>query len=728
MYFFYEANLIILWKKKQIILLFDQAFRNYFFTLAEINKKLIIMINKVLFNPKSIVVVGASNEIKKPGGKILKNIVDGGFQGEIFVVNPKEEEIQGIKCHKKAEDLPEVDLAILAIAAKYCPSTVDILCKTKNTKAFIILSAGFSEESEEGAVLEKQIVDSINAVDGVLIGPNCTGILTPKHHSIFTYPIPKLDPQGCDFISGSGATACFIMEAGIPKGLSFANVFSVGNSAQCGVEEILQHLDETFDPNSSSKVKLLYIENINKPQMLLKHAISLIKKGCKIAAVKSGSSEAGSRAASSHTGALASPDVAVEALFRKAGIVRCYGREDLISVASVFMHPELKGKRLAIITHAGGPAVMLTDALSNGGMEVPHIDNPHSKDLLENLFPGSSVANPIDFLATGTAEQLGTIIDFVDKKFDEIDGMVVIFGTPGLFPIHDVYAVLDEKMKSAKKPIFPVLPSTLTAEEEVKDFLAKGRINFPDEVILGNAISRVYHTPKILSSDTEYAKIDQKAVRNIINSCENGYIAPDKIQALLDAAGIQRAGEAVVKTTEDAISESEKLGFPVVMKVVGPVHKSDVGGVVLNVKDKETVEKEFNRMIQIKDTTAILLQPMLSGTELFVGAKKESNFGHMVLCGMGGIFIEVLKDVQAALCPVSKTEAKTMIRELKSYKIIEGTRGQQGINEEAFIDTIFRLSALLEAAPEIIELDLNPLLGTAEKVVAVDARINIEKK
>lgn len=358
------------------------------------------MITEELINPKSIVVVGASNDIEKPGGKILKNIIDGNYQGSLYVSNPKEDEIQGVKSYRNLADLPQVDLAIMAIAAKYIPDAVELLTTQKNTKAFIILSAGFSEESHEGKLLEDRVVELINRVNGSLIGPNCVGILTPAHHSIFTYPIPKLDPKGCDFISGSGATACFIMEAGIPKGLTFANVFSVGNSAQMGVEEILEYLDNSFDPNNSSKIKLLYIENISKPEKLLKHASSLIKKGCRIAAVKAGSSEEGSRAASSHTGALASSDIAVDALFRKAGIVRCYGREELISVASVFTYPELEGKNIAIITHAGGPAVMLTDALSKGGLKIPHIENPKAKELLAQLFPGSSVANPIDFLAT----------------------------------------------------------------------------------------------------------------------------------------------------------------------------------------------------------------------------------------------------------------------------------------------------------------------------------------
>jgi len=685
------------------------------------------MVNNFLINPRSIVVVGGSNEITKPGGKVLKNLIDGHFAGHLYVTNLKEPEVQGIKSFQDINEMPQVDMAIIAIAAKLIPETVEILARKKETKAFIILSAGFSEESKEGAELEKQIVDTINSTGGCLIGPNCTGILTPSHHSIFTYPIPKLEPQGCDFISGSGATACFIMEAGIPNGLTFANVFSVGNSAQLGVEELLEYLDNSFDPATSSRVKLLYIENISKPQKLLKHASSLIRKGCRIAAIKAGSSDAGSRAASSHTGALASSDVAVDALFRKAGIVRCIGREDLISVASVFMHPELKGKRLAIITHAGGPAVMCTDALSNGGLDVPHIDSPASKELLTKLFPGSSVANPIDFLATGTAEQLGTIIDYVDQKFDDIDAMIVIFGTPGLFKLFDVYNVLDAKMKTALKPIFPVLPSTLTAGEEVNDFLSKDRINFPDEVVLAKALVKVFYTAKPFEEVPVLPQVDTVKIRSIIDGAADGYISPAEIQSLLDAAGIPRAGEAVVTDKETAKAEAQRLGFPVVMKVVGPVHKSDVGGVVLNVKNTETVEREFERMIQIKDTTAILIQPMLSGTELFVGANYEAKFGHMILFGLGGIFIEVIKDVSAGLSPIGKAEAMTMIKSLKSYKIIEGVRGQKGIDQNILADIIMRLSALLKAAPEIRELDLNPLLGNADKVVAVDARIRIEK-
>jgi len=685
------------------------------------------MITEQLINPRSIVVVGGSNSINKPGGKVLFNLKDGHFKGAIYVVNQKESVVQELHAYADVKDLPQVDLAIIAIAAKFCVETVSILAHQKGTKAFIILSAGFSEENEEGAKIEKAIVDIINSVNGSLIGPNCIGFLNAHYSGVFTTPIPKLSPYGCDFVSGSGATAVFIMESGMPKGLTFSSVYSVGNSAQMGVEEVVKYLDESFDPIKSSKVKLLYIENVKKPDMLLKHAASLIRKGCRIAAIKSGSSDAGSRAASSHTGALASPDVAVDALFRKAGIVRCYSRDELTTVASVFMHPELKGKNMAIITHAGGPAVILTDALSNGGLEVPHIEGEKAQELLQNLFPGSSVANPIDFLATGTAEQLGKIIDACDNDFDGIDAMIIIFGSPGLFEVYDVYRVLDEKMKTCRKPIFPVLPSIINAGNEINDFLSKGRINFPEEAALGNALAKIYNTPKPVPEIIDMPEVDKQTIRTLINNADNGYLSPEDVQVLLDAAGIHRAGEAVVKTQHEAAAAAENLGYPVVMKVVGPVHKSDVGGVVLNVKDEQTVRNEFDRMIDIKDTTAILIQPMLSGTELFVGAKREDAFGHMILCGLGGIFIEVLKDVNSALAPVTQNEAIHMIQSLKSYGIIKGVRGQEGVNEKCFADIVCRLSALVTVAPEIFELDLNPLLGKKDKVVAVDARIRIEK-
>ena len=370
------------------------------------------MINQELLYPKSIVVIGASNNVHKPGGAIIRNLLSGKYAGELRAVNPKENEIQGIKAHHDIASLPATDLAILAIPASACPQSVEELARDKGTKAFIILSAGFGEETHEGAVLEQQILNSINKYGASLIGPNCIGLLNRWHHSVFTQPIPQLHEDGADLISSSGATAVFILESAISKGLRFYSVWSVGNAKQIGVEDVLQYMDEHFDEKDSisgqksfgggSRIKLLYIESIKDPDRLLFHASSLIKKGCHIAAIKSGSSESGSRAASSHTGAIASSDAAVEALFRKAGIIRCFSREELTTVGCVFTLPPLRGKNIAIITHAGGPAVMLTDALSKGGLNVPKLEGDKAAELKAQLFPGASVGNPIDILATGT--------------------------------------------------------------------------------------------------------------------------------------------------------------------------------------------------------------------------------------------------------------------------------------------------------------------------------------
>ncbi|MDR1415534.1 MAG: acetate--CoA ligase family protein [Odoribacteraceae bacterium] len=685
------------------------------------------MVVRELINPASIVVVGGSDDVYKPGGAVLRNLRDGIFKGDLHVVNPKADRVQGIAACREVGELPRVELAILAIAAKFCPQAVETLAREKGTRAFIILSAGFHEEGEEGARLERQITETIDSVGGALIGPNCIGVLTNHYNGAFTSPTPRLDPRGVDLISGSGATAIFIMDAGMQKGIKFNSMYSVGNSAQMGVEEILEFMDNSFDPASSSLIKLLYVESISQPAKLLKHAASLIRKGCRVAAVKSGGSAAGSRAASSHTGAMASPDVAVDALFRAAGIIRCSGRDELMTVAGIFSYPEPKGRNIAVITHAGGPAVMLTDALSNGGMEVPRLEGEGADRLLEKLFPGSSTGNPIDFLATGTAGQLGDIIDACNDDFDNIDGMAVIFGSPGLFPVHDVYELIDRKIATSRKPIFPIFPSRQYVQKEIDEFVARGRAYFPDEVIFGNALCKVCGAPVPRPAVPALPEVDKRGIRAVIDRAENGYLSPEAVQQLLDAAGIARAREGIAADEEEAARVAGEIGFPLVMKVVGPVHKSDVGGVVLNVTDKETVRREFRRMMKIKDTRAITLAQQLRGTEVFIGAKRDEKFGHVVLYGLGGIFIEVLKDVKASLAPFAADEALSFIRELRAYKIIQGTRGQEPVNEKALAEAAARVSVLVATAPEIFEMDLNPLLGTRESVVAVDARVRVEK-
>ncbi len=692
------------------------------------------MINKQLLQPESIVVIGGSNNVHKPGGAVVRNLLSGGYTGTLRIVNPKEDEVQGIKAFHDAKEIPPTDLAILVVAAKFCPEYVEFLAAEKQVRAFIIISAGFGEETHEGAVFEQQILDTCEKYGCALIGPNCIGLLTRWHHSVFTKPIPNLNPKGVDFISGSGATAVFILESAVTKGLPFNSVWSIGNGKQIGIETVLEYMDENFDPEHDSMVKLLYIENISDPDKLLYHATSLIKKGCRIAAIKAGSSSAGSRAASSHTGAIASSDSAVEALFRKAGIVRCFSREELTTVGCIFTLPRFSGKNFAIVTHAGGPGVMLTDALSKGGMNVPSLSGPKADELKAQLFPGSSVANPIDILATGTPEHLGIAIDYCEKKFKDIDAIMVIFGTPGLVQLYETYDVLHKKILECKKPIFPILPSVNTAGPEVQEFLSRGHVNFSDEVTLATALTQIMKTPEPADQTINLQGVDVPRIRRIIENLppasaegEGRYIEPKYVHELLAAAGIPTVPEFVSSSKDEVIAFAEKCGYPVVAKVVGPVHKSDVGGVALNIRSKEVLSAEFDRMMQIPDATAVMVQKMIKGTEIFIGAKYEPRFGHVVLCGLGGIFVEVLKDVSSGLAPLSMAEAENMIHSLRGYKILKGTRGQKGINIRRYAEIIVRLSTLLRFATEIKEMDINPLLADENDVIAVDARILVEK-
>lgn len=686
------------------------------------------MVNRELICPQSIVVVGGSNNVHKPGGRLVRNLLDGKYKGSLYVVNAKETDVQGLKSYHSVQDIPETEMAILSIPSKACVEVVDVLAHQKNVKAFIIISAGFGEETKEGGQLEDQILHTINEVGASLIGPNCIGLMNIHFHGVFTQPIPEFHPDGVDFISSSGGTALFIIESALSKGLRFSSVWSVGNSKQLGVEDILEYMDRNFNTATDSKIKMLYIEQIKDPDKLLYHASSLIRKGCKITAIKAGSTESGKRAASSHTGAIASSDSAVEALFRKAGIVRCYSREELTTVASIFTLKEVKGKNCAIVTHAGGPAVMLADALSKGRLNVPDLNGPIAEELKSKLYPGAAVGNPIDIIGTGTPEHLATAIDYCENRFDNIDLMMVIFGSPGLVKLYDAYEVLHKKMEECRKPIFPVLPSIVTAGPEVQSFIKKGHVNFSDEVTLGTALASVLNTPKPASTDIQLYGVDVPEVRRIIDRLPaDGYLSPEETRLLLKAANIPLVEEFTSSDKDELLAFARKIKYPVVAKVVGPVHKSDMGGVALNIRCDEHLLFEYERMMKLPGVTGIMVQPMLKGQELFLGATYENKFGHIVFCGLGGIFVEVLKDVSYGLAPLSYDETFSMIRSLRGYPIIKGTRGQRGIDEQQYADLIVRLSTLLRFANEIKEMDINPLVATERGLFAVDARIRIEK-
>jgi acetyltransferase len=360
-------------------------------------------------------------------------------------------------------------------------------------------------------------------------------------------------------------------------------------------------------------------------------------------------------------------------------------------------------------------------------MNIPKITGIHHDKLLEMMNPGASADNPIDMIATATIDQLDNVIEYVDKELDLIDGMSVIFGSNGLNDMTEVYDLLHRKIEECDKPLYPILPSVTSSSEELGYFLRKGHVNFPDEVVLGRALTKISNTPLPAEEMIYLENVDVPRVRKIIDNAPDGYLEPAVIQQLLKAAHIPVVKEEVASTKRELIFLARKTGYPLALKVVGPVHKSDVGGVTLNIKSDKHLEAEFNRMMRIKGVKSVLVQQMLTGTELFIGAKYEPRFGHIILCGLGGIFVEVLGDVSSGLAPLTFNEAESMIRSIKSYKIIRGTRGKPGINEQKFAEIIVRLSSLLRYATEIKEVDLNPLIGSPLNITVVDARIRIQK-
>ena len=683
-------------------------------------------LHRKLTNPSSIAVIGGSDRIDHIGGSVLKNLIDFNFKGQLSVVNPKKRQVQGIPSFDDVMLLPETDLAIIAIPAAETPKIVKDLIDHKGTRGFIIYSAGFGELNPKGADLEKQIVTLIEDAGGSLLGPNNIGIINANYAGIFTRPVPKIDPDGVDFISGSGATAVFTIEAAQQIGLKFSSVITVGNSAQNGIEEILEYLDTSFVPGKSSPIKLLYLETVKNAGKLLHHASSLIHKGCSIIALKSGVTDKGTSAAASHTGAMVNSDLFVQALFDKAGIIRSHSRYEMIHLAAVLQTVKRVPKRFGIITHAGGPAVILTDLLTASEIEVPDLKPRHQKALENYLYPGAACSNPIDILATGSAEQLSRVIEYCENEIDEIEGMIIIFGSPGLGSVRDAYTVIDQANNTCKKPVFAVLPSVINVQNEIESFIKQGNVAFYDESLLGNCLVKIANArifsgdPRQVESETNSNHVETEAV------FPNGYLNPDHVFEILKSAGIAMPKQHIVRKSSDISEVLHELKFPVVQKVIGPLHKSDQKGVIIDVKNSEELIFNFKDLMKIKSANGVLIQEMLIGKEVFIGAKKEHGFPPLLVIGAGGVYIEALQDMQSRLTPVNRDEARNMVDRLRMAPILKGIRGDQSCDMESFYTAIEKVSILLQNRPEIVEMDINPLIINEEGIIAVDARIRIE--
>lgn len=684
------------------------------------------MLAKALVNPKSILVVGGSNNVDHLGGSVLKNLIDCGFKGELCVLNPKRERVQGIRSYPVPEEVPDIELAIFAIPAGEIYPIMQILIEQKGTRAYLVYSAGFSELDEEGKRLEKEILELVEESGSCLLGPNNIGMVNTNYAGIFTKPIPKLDPKGVDFVSGSGATAVFTLEAARQTGLTFNCLITVGNSAQIGIEEVLEHWDETHDQGEGSQVKMIYMETVRKPRKFLKHCVSLRQKGCRIVALKSGSTPKGSEAAASHTGALASPDLFVQSLLEKAGVIRCHSRYALVTIAGLLQLSKESVTKIVVITHAGGPGVILTDHLVRYGLDVPNLDMRHKKVLKDFLNPGAAVGNPIDLLATGTADQLREVIEYCDEKVGQVDGIAVIFGSPGLGSVHEAYQVIRSKMFACHKPLFPVLPSVVNLKHEIDEFVKEGHVAFFDESLLGRGLGKIAKTPVPHKNVPELPQETSQKIRSMISRLPSGFIEDREAFNLIEFLGIETPEQVFIPLDRHILCLPSNMRYPVAVKATGIMHKTDHRALELNIcSDKELADAQ-KRLAGLKGAKGLMVQEIHLGTELYVGSQSIPNYPPLVVFGAGGIFLESFHDIAQSLAPIDPDEAVTRIKSLKIHPVLEGSRGQAPVDIAKYAHIISLISQLVCAEPRIVELDLNPLIAGPRSITAVDVRICLD--
>ncbi len=681
-------------------------------------------IYQCLFRPRSIAVIGASGDPLKPGGRVFKLILENGYGGSLWPVNPKAAELLGTPVFPSIAALPgPPDLAIVAIPSSMVLAAVTELAEF-GSGAVIVLTSGFGEKDEAGKKTEANMRQVADRAGMGLIGPNCSGFLTTAYKGKFAGIVPKLPGGAVDFISGSGATVDYVMECAEVRGLSFGTVINLGNSAQMGVEDLLQLYDENYDQNCA-RILMLYMESVKKPDLLLRHARSLSQKGCALVGIKSGATSVGSRAAASHTGAMATSDTAVQALFDKAGIIRVSGRGALIDVACVLkaVNGRFSGKRVCVITDAGGPGVMLADELTRGGMELPVLSHQTRTELAKILPPESSIVNPIDALPSRTAKQIGAIIQVLGElERHNLDVIAFLSGDSGLSDNAAIYQAIADASRKSVIPILPMLSSLTSCREKIYDFTLQGNVFFSDEVAMGKAVSRVAGWLEPVDAGDSPADYNRLAIKQALKD-RKGALDPATVKQVLLAAGFRPPEQREVFNKDELIAECQQLGFPLAMKVIGPLHKTDVGGVRLGIADEDTALAAWTDLMAIGEATGVLLQPMIDGLEVILGASQEGDFGHLVMFGLGGIHAEVLKDVRFSLAPLAPSEALRMIDGIRSRPLLDGVRGAPGMSIEILTDFLVRLGHLVTDFPEISEIDLNPVKGSADRLYVVDSRI-----
>ncbi|HOT41444.1 MAG TPA: acetate--CoA ligase family protein [Syntrophorhabdaceae bacterium] len=682
---------------------------------------------KALFRPDFIVIIGASSDLNKPGGKVLKNIINHGYKGKLMVVNPNSEKIMGISSYRTIKDLPEIpELAIIAVPAKaVLPVFEDIA--SSGIKTVKILSSGFGEKGEEGKRLEMELLDIANKNGITLIGPNCSGFMTPYYCGKFAGIIPEIRSGSIDLISGSGAFVDLVMEQAVNRGLSFSNVVNVGNSIQMGIEDLIALYEENYD-EKSARILMLYIESLRKPLQFLNNTQNLIQKGCSIVAIKSGSTNAGLRAAISHTGAMANDDTFVDALFKKAGIIRVSSKMEMIDVACVLKATggKLNGNRICVITDAGGPGVIITDELERQGFQVS-ILKEKTRARVSRILPSEcSVLNPIDCFPSRTAGQIKEILQILnEEEQDTLDAIIVMIANPGFFDNRKIYNEVARAMEYSIIPILPVFSSITTCYDLLKEFASKGNFFFFDEVNLARALGKVLKKPKLYNqSEEKDLSYDKKSIEAILRN-KKGLVPSIDTTKVLQILGFKLPKQIYTKTKEEVYSACKEIGFPLVMKVVGPVHKTDINGVRIGIDTYDKAISTWEEFMGIIGVEAVSIQEYVEGHEVIIGSKRNNDEGHLIMFGLGGIYTEALKDIVFNLPPLTKEEAYEMIKAIKGFSIIKGVRAKNGMSKDQLAEYLIKIGRFVMDFPCIEELDLNPIKGYGDKLYAVDARIII---
>jgi len=690
-----------------------------------------------LFRPKSVAVIGASTKELSIGNRVIKNLIDFDFRGSIYPVNPSADEVRGIKAYKSIMDCPDgIDVVHMVIPAKFVPQAVED-CGKKSVKNIIINSGGFSETGAEGAAIEKDFLERARRYGIRILGPNCQGVINTdaeiRAYCNFTFTKPE--PGFISIVALSGGVAEVVHQAFAQAGVGTRIYASNGNAVDVTIPEIMRYLGN----DEGTRVIVTYVEGLRDPVNFMQTATEVAAKK-PILAMKAGRTREGAKAAASHTGGLAKEDIATDLIFKKAGVLSFRDEGHLIQAAAAFAtQPTPKGNRVGIITNTGGPAVIATDVLVGAGCTLPPLSEKTRAFLKERLYAEASIGNPVDVLATGTAQHYRACMDAMMED-DSFDCVFVNFVTPFFVDNESIAREIVAVNQQRQKPLVCNLMTDRQQWAGVVKILREGGVPcypLPGEAARAMAALVQYHA--IRSRETAPAQnfddVKPDKARQIAakaHSAGRSHLSAAEVYGILESYKIPVAKWRIADSPAEAAAAAEKIGFPVVLKAdaASVVHKSDMGGVALDLGSASAVKNAAAQMknsVSAPDLRFLVQKYLPGGLELIMGAKAEEGLGHAVVFGLGGIHVEIMKDVVFNLTPVSGPEAREMLAAVKSAPLLSGVRGQTGVNREKLVEILQRLSQLLTGLPEIEEMDLNPVMAFKDKVFVVDARISLKK-